>query len=119
MGIHFISYQRFLIIYPYLGDVKNLHRQKIRSLSKKQPNQFFDHCKWFLLTIKLIGPTVGLIIWMVFPYFILQKARVNLKLLKSSRARFMKLVNLSSSDNVFRCFGPNDIGNSQLAYSAR
>ena len=119
MGIYSFYFNSKLFIFFNLGDVKNLHRQKIRSLSKKQPNQFFDHCKWFLLTIKLIGPTVGLIIWMVFQYSILQKARVNLKLLKSSRARFMKLVNLSSSDNVFRCFGPNDIGNSQLAYSAR
>ena len=94
----------FQFFYPNLGDVKNLHRQKIRLLNKKQQNQFFDHCKWFLLIIKLIGLTVGLITWMVFPYFILQKAKVKLKLFHT---RFMKPVNLSSSDyNVLDVLDP-------------
>ena len=70
--------QTVLIAYRNLGDAKNLRQQKIKLLNKKQLNQFFDHCKWFLLTIKLIGPMVGLIIWMASPYFILQKAKVKL-----------------------------------------
>ena len=50
-----------------------------------------------MLTIKLIGLTVGLITWMVFLYSILQKAKVKLKLFHT---RFMKPVNLSSSDYI-------------------
>ena len=68
-----------LKLYGILGDAKNLRQQKIKLQSKKLPNQFFDHYKWSLLTIKLIGPMVGLITWMVSRFSTPQRVKVNAK----------------------------------------
>ena len=79
MGIYSFYFNSKLFIFFNLGDVKNLHRQKIKLLSKKRLSQFFDHCKWFLLTIKLIGHMVGLITWMVSRFSTPQRVKVNAK----------------------------------------